>query len=99
MACPAGQLQASLRALEGECQSGLLILSISMRYRLQTLLIVLAVGPPVLAGAWFLTALDPWDKLALLNGMCAALPIIAILVGVVILDRIFGRRGQDGKSN
>jgi hypothetical protein len=25
-----------------------------MRYRLRTLLIVLALGPPVLAGAWFL---------------------------------------------
>jgi hypothetical protein len=24
-----------------------------MRYRLRTLLIVLALGPPVLAGAWF----------------------------------------------
>jgi hypothetical protein len=24
-----------------------------MRYRLRTLLILLAVGPPVLAGAWF----------------------------------------------
>ena len=26
-----------------------------MRYRLRTLLIVLALGPPVLAGAWFIT--------------------------------------------
>lgn len=30
-----------------------------MRYRLRTLMIVLALGPPVLAGAYFLGMADP----------------------------------------
>jgi len=43
-----GQLLAPLRAVDGECQPGLFLKS-SMRFHLRTLLIVLALGPVVLA--------------------------------------------------
>jgi hypothetical protein len=46
-----------------------------MRFRLRTLLIVLALGPPVLAGLWFSRALDPYEVLGF---VCAATPILAI---------------------
>lgn len=55
-----------------------------MRYRLRTLLILLAEGPPVLAGAWYILGLpndafpSGWGLLAIL------LPIEAAVFGMVL---------------
>jgi hypothetical protein len=67
-----------------------------MRFRLRTLLILLAVGPPVLAGAWwawpFVTdvanslASSPWDSwrpLLELGASVAALIAIVTLIGAL----------------
>jgi hypothetical protein len=48
-----------------------------MRYRLRTLLIVLALGPPMLALAW-------WLRVELLQ-MTVAAVFWALLVGVLLL--------------
>jgi hypothetical protein len=39
-----------------------------MRFRLRTLLIVLAVGPPLLAGTWFL--IQSFSGIAVLSIIC-----------------------------
>jgi len=56
-----------------------------MQYRLRTLLIVLALGPPVLAGAWWVCSLPVVHPLAF--RLPAALFAIAILA-VVYAPRI-----------
>jgi hypothetical protein len=56
-----------------------------MRYKLRTLLIVLALGPPVLAGLW-LADRPVRELLAALA--CLAIPIaIALLFVVAVVDR------------
>ena len=56
-----------------------------MRYSLEMLLLAGAIVPPILAGVWFL--LVTLDPLELLGWLCAILPVVAIIIGVVILDR------------
>jgi hypothetical protein len=61
-----------------------------MRYRLKTLLILAAVGPPLLAGAWFAagafsqmiahTSWDQWRPLAYQGGSMAILIAGATLI-------------------
>ena len=43
-----------------------------MRYRLRTLLIVLGVAPPVLAGAWFLGTTEPGFLILAMTAVIAA---------------------------
>jgi hypothetical protein len=38
-----------------------------MRYRLRTLMIVLALGPPMLAGVWFISNLANPNQISLVN--------------------------------
>ena len=45
------------------------------RYKLRTLLIVLALGPPVLAGAWI-----AWPHLALIAALVAMLAVPAAML-------------------
>ena len=67
-----------------------------MQYRLRTLLILLAIGPPVLAGAWWAwpfvaevansLASSPWDNwrpLLELGASVAALIAIVTLIGAL----------------
>ena len=58
-----------------------------MRYRLRTLLIVLAVLPPALAG-WWLAALDPESAtIALVFGAIPGLLIFALIATAIRLTR------------
>jgi len=55
------------------------------RYKLRTLLIVLALGPPVLAGTWFATLAEWSDELLLLTAVICAVPYwlgIAVLLAI-----------------
>ena len=50
----------------------------TMRYRLRTLLIVLALGPPVLAGLWLVDWPEPgWIILATVVYLAGAFALIA----------------------
>jgi len=51
-----------------------------MQYRLRTLLIVLALGPPVLAGEWFICVI-----LAGLLRRAAENPIAATVLGLAVM--------------
>ena len=60
------------------------MLAITMRYRLRTLLIVLAALPPLLASAWFAAQVDWHDAALLLVAIACAIPYglgIATLLG------------------
>ena len=72
---------------------------VTMRYRLRTLLIVLAIGPPILAGGWLAfhwLAQSPDRQLTMWmltpSIACATLAILAVIVKRLILIGIVGRR-------
>jgi hypothetical protein len=48
-----------------------------LRYRLRTLLIVLAIGPPMVAGLWF------YSRDLLLFALEVVLPLLAVAVGIL----------------
>jgi hypothetical protein len=71
-----------------------------MRFRLRTLLIVLAIGPPLLAGAWFaaLWLTDDRNKEAALHVFMLAMLYLAAVTIAVYSKRIarwaFGTAGR-----
>ena len=65
-----------------------------MRYRLRTLLIVLALGPPVLAGAWIARDWIPADIEAAV-GMLSAL---GIYLGIVTLAVVLHLRSSSHRT-
>jgi len=57
-----------------------------MRYRLRTLLIVLALGPPALAGAWFLTgAWEFWFACRIAGIVILAFAFVAALIWIACI--------------
>ena len=61
----------------------------TLRYKLRTLLIVLALGPPVLAGAWFAAQIEWTDELLLAVAVvCATVYWLGI---AALLTRSFRR--------
>ena len=69
-----------------------------MRYSLRTLLIVMMLGGPALAGAWW-WLLWVWQNVSLSNrwGALFGLPIYAVCVGVTLynLYLAYARRRKD----
>lgn len=64
-----------------------------MRYRLRTLMILLAVLPPLLATGWWIVEPDPFGAWAAFVGIAilASIPALA-LVAIVRLDRVSEER-------
>ena len=50
-----------------------------MRYRLRTLLILLAIAPPVIAAAWLYRYYWPWPLVMAAIGAAVALPLGYVL--------------------
>jgi hypothetical protein len=63
-----------------------------MQYRLRTLLILLAIGPPVLAGAWFCVRSGPWawGEFAALAVYLGAIFLIALLPVLIAIRFVRG---------
>ena len=56
-----------------------------MRYRLRTLLYVVAFGPPVLAVIWTHREIDPKPFLGFVSDCAVGLRVIAVTVGPVLV--------------
>jgi len=64
-----------------------------MRYRLSTLLILLAVGPPVLAAAWwcFCRPVPVWVFAVVLAALIPELLLVAFCYGFGAICHLIGR--------
>ena len=57
-----------------------------MRYRLRTLLVLMAIGPPLLAGLWFYDG--PWDFWLFFNVAMLSVAFLVFLVPTICGARI-----------